>query len=110
MDDTQFINDLRTRFDAGERPAYVFFWDHQPEKCSVATACFSQWYDAPFMADGQHYATAEHFMMAEKAALFGDGEIRSQVLAAPDPGMAKRLGRKVRGFDEARWQIGRAHV
>lgn len=42
-------------------------------------------------------------MMAEKAALFGDETTREEILRAPNPGAAKALGRKVRGFDEAAW-------
>ncbi len=42
-------------------------------------------------------------MMAEKAALFDDQEIRAQVLQAPTPNAAKALGRKVRGFNDQRW-------
>jgi len=51
--------------------------------------------------DGQRYVTAEHFMLAEKAALFGDLAARVRVLEAPTPGAAKALGRGVSGFDEA---------
>lgn len=42
-------------------------------------------------------------MMAEKASLFGDHEMKEQVLQASSPGAAKALGRRVRGFDEAVW-------
>lgn len=42
-------------------------------------------------------------MMAEKAALFGDQEIRAQVLQATTPEAAKALGRKVRGFNNEEW-------
>jgi ribA/ribD-fused uncharacterized protein len=103
MRDTQLIEDLRNRFNSGERLKYVFFWGHQPGKSSVNSSCFSQWYAAPFTVEGLRYGTAEHFMMAEKAALFGDEATRAKVLQAPDPGAAKALGRKVRGFDEATW-------
>lgn len=103
MRDTQFIEDLRLRFNAGEKLKYVFFWGHQPSKNGITASCFSQWYDAPFVVDGQRYPTAEHFMMAEKAALFGDQATRALVLQAPNPGAAKALGRQVRGFDEATW-------
>ena len=41
--------------------------------------------------------------MAEKARLFSDESIRSQILQTENPGAAKRLGRKVSGFDEATW-------
>ena len=101
--DEQFLEDLRARFNAGEDLKYVFFWGHQPGKNGITASCFSQWYGAPFVVDGRRYATAEHFMMAEKAALFGDESTRELVLQAPNPGAAKALGRQVRGFDEAIW-------
>lgn len=110
MDDSQFLEDLRSRFNAGKKLKYLFFWGHQPAKSGVTAACFSQWYHAPFVVDGARYPTAEHFMMAQKAALFGDPEIRAQVLQAPSPSAAKALGRKVRGFDEATWVANRFSI
>lgn len=101
--DSQHIENLRSRFNAGETFKFVFFWGHQTNKKEVTATCFSQWYEAPFVIDGERYPTAEHFMMAEKAALFGDRETRAQVLRASSPGAAKALGRQVRGFDEAVW-------
>ncbi len=103
MDDSHFVEDLRSRFNAGEKLKFVFFWGHQSNRHGVTAACFSQWYGAPFTVDGQRYPTAEHFMMAEKAALFGDQGVKEQVLQARNPGAAKALGRQVRGFDEPTW-------
>lgn len=103
MQDADFVDDLRRRFNAGERLKYVFFWGHQPPRSGVTASCFSQWYHAPFVVNGQRYPTAEHFMMAEKAALFDDHSSRSQILEAPNPGAAKQLGRQVRGFNDATW-------
>ena len=37
-------------------------------------------------------------MMAEKARLFGDEQILSKILTANSPGLAKALGRQVKGF------------
>jgi len=102
-EDAQYLEDLRARFNSGERLKYVFFWGHQPGNGGVTASCFSQWYGSSFLVDGQRYPTAEHFMMAEKAALFGDETTREQVLEAPNPGAAKALGRQVRGFDEVFW-------
>ena len=101
--DAQFLDDLRSRFNGGERLKYVFFWGHHPGKNGVDASCFSQWYDASFVVDDQRYPTAEHFMMAEKAKLFGDQATRELVLQAPNPGAAKALGRQVRDFDESIW-------
>ncbi len=40
-------------------------------------------------------------MMAEKARLFNDTEIRDRILQAQHPGEAKKLGRMVKGFNQA---------
>lgn len=108
--DTHFVEELRSRFNAGEKLKYVFFWGHQKGKKGVSASCFSQWYDASFIVEGQRYPTAEHFMMAEKAALFGDQATRALVLKAPHPGAAKALGRQVRGFDESIWLENRFSI
>ncbi len=101
--DDQFVVLLRARFNAGEKLKYVFFWGHQRPKHGLSSSCFSQWYAAPFVVDGVRYATAEHFMMAEKAKLFGDDTTREQVINAHNPGAAKAFGRQVRSFDETEW-------
>jgi ribA/ribD-fused uncharacterized protein len=110
INDIQFLEDLRSRYNAGEKMKFVFFWGHQPGKAGVTASCFSQWYDAPFVVDGQSYLTAEHYMMAAKARLFGDTEICAQILAAPNPGAAKDLGRRVAGFDEKIWNANRYSI
>jgi ribA/ribD-fused uncharacterized protein len=110
MRDSEFLAELRSRFNAGEKFRYLFFWGHQPAKSGITAACFSQWYSAPFVVNGEHYPTAEHFMMAQKAALFGDHQIKTQVLQAGSPGAAKALGRKVRNFDEATWVANRFSI
>ncbi|QDQ89109.1 NADAR family protein [Alcaligenaceae bacterium SJ-26] len=110
MDDTQFLQALRKRFNAGEKLKYVFFWGHQQAKSGITASCFSQWYGAPFVVDGHRYASAEHFMMAEKARLFGDHENHARILTASNPGAAKALGRQVRGFDDATWLAQRFNI
>lgn len=70
----------------------------------------SQWYPANFVADGDHYATAEHWMMAGKARLFDDGDALVEILASTDPKHAKALGRAVRGFDADAWNAHRCAV
>ena len=103
MSDSEHLEQLRTRFNAGEPLKFTFFWGHRRSKTVVTASCFSQWFEAGFTVEGQHYPTAEHFMMAEKAALFDDHDIRAQVLQAPTPEAAKALGRHVRGFSEPVW-------
>ncbi|WP_049579699.1 NADAR family protein [Streptomyces sp. SBT349] len=96
---------LVERAAAGERLAFLCFWGHRPERDgSVGAGCLSQWWPAPFEVDGVRYATAEHWMMAGKARLFGDEEARERVISASHPRAAKEVGRAVRGFDEETWR------
>jgi len=95
---------LRAAIAAGRRPEFLFFWGHKARPENLGKHVLSQWWPATFTVEGQRYPTAEHYMMAEKARLFGDGDIEARILAATDPGAAKALGRKVRGFDPARWE------
>lgn len=89
----------------GERLKYLFFWGHTPGRDgSVGKGCLSQWWPAGFDLDGTHYATAEHWMMAGKARLFGDDRAAARVLEAATPGEAKSIGREVAGFDEDVWR------
>jgi ribA/ribD-fused uncharacterized protein len=100
--------DLLTLTTAGSRPKYLFFWGHRPQRDgSIGPGSLSQWWPSPFEIDGVRYATAEHWMMASKARLFGDEEIVPRILAARTPAEAKKLGRLVRGFTEERWAEAR---
>lgn len=95
---------LIARVSAGEVLNFLFFWGHTPKREGVLDAsCLSQWFPSPFVVDGALYATAEHWMMAEKARLFGDEEALARVLAAHGPAEAKALGREVRDYVDARW-------
>ncbi|MDA2809409.1 NADAR family protein [Nocardiopsis sp. RSe5-2] len=92
----------------GERLRFLFFWGHAPGRDgSVGKGCLSQWWPAGFDLDGEHYATAEHWMMAGKARLFGDERAAARVLEARTPGEAKSIGRGVAGFDEEVWRAHR---
>ena len=84
---------------------YLFFWGHQPSKDGAITkTCFSQWWLADFVAAGLTYRSAEHWMMAEKARLFGDEATLGRILAARSPAEAKKLGREIQGFDAELWE------
>ncbi|MCA9584725.1 MAG: NADAR family protein [Myxococcales bacterium] len=94
--------------DAGATPRFLFFWGHTPKDPAVVDAsCLSQWFPRSFDVDGVSYATAEHFMMAEKARLFGDEARLHDILAAATPAAAKAQGRAVTPYDESRWTAAR---
>ncbi|WP_189263996.1 NADAR family protein [Streptomyces fuscichromogenes] len=96
---------------AGARIRYLHFWGHRPRPDGqVSASCLSQWWPSRFVVDGVEYATAEHWMMAGKARLFGDAEAERAVLASAHPAEAKKAGRLVRGFDEAIWERERLRI
>ena len=84
------------------RPELLLFYGHRVTK-TVTETCLSQWYPCRFEADGVTYTSAEQYMMAEKARLFGDEETRAEILNTSDPRRCKALGRKVKNFDKAVW-------
>lgn len=104
------IEALRARVRQGESFKYFPFYGHTRSVGRVTASCLSQWYEAEFRVGEDRYATAEHYMMAEKARLFGDGRALGEILAAATPAEAKRLGRTVRGFDASRWAERRSAV
>ncbi|MGP4001350.1 NADAR family protein [Streptomyces sp. 8N706] len=100
--------ELRAAIAAGARPKWLMFWGHQPQgDGSIGPGALSQWWPSPFTVDGVKYASAEHWMMAGKARLFGDDASLPAILEARTPAEAKNLGRLVRAFDEVRWAAAR---
>ena len=84
---------------------YVFFWGHQPSKDGrITKSCMSQWWLSKFKEDGHLYHTAEHYMMAHKAKLFGDKEIMNEIISNSNPKEVKALGRKVSNFEQDKWE------
>lgn len=105
VDNPYTREDLIEALGRGREFQYLFFWGHRDSGTGeIGPSCCSQWFVAEFELDGNYYLTAEHFMMAEKARLFADEQIEKQILVANTPNEAKGLGRKVRGFDEAKWK------
>ncbi len=111
------INEIRSmpslirHLSQGQKAKYLYFWGHQPMKDGrIGKTCFSQWFSSPFIVDDDYYPTAEHFMMAEKAKLFGDLLGREAVLQCSDPGKAKKLGRTIKHFDQKLWESHRFDI
>jgi ribA/ribD-fused uncharacterized protein len=110
MTDATDPADVRSRAEltaltaSGAQPKYLMFWGHRPQRDgSVGAGCLSQWWPSRFAVDGVEYASAEHWMMAGKARIFGDEEALGRIHAARTPAEAKKLGRLVRGFDQEVW-------
>ncbi|MFE5855057.1 NADAR family protein [Streptomyces sp. NPDC056500] len=105
------MNELMQQVSSGERIKYLHFWGHRARPDGkIGAGCLSQWWPSPFTVDKVHYATAEHWMMAEKARLFDDPEAERRALEANSPAEAKKAGRLVRGFDESVWKRERFDI
>jgi len=90
---------------------FLHFWGHQPARNShVTQSCLSQWWPSAMTIGDVVYRTAEHWMMAEKARLFGNDVLRERIIACSSPGEAKALGRMVENFDEQTWVMRRQSI
>lgn len=108
---TRSVHELAGLVRDSGQPEYLMFWGHRPQAGGgVGRGCLSQWWPVTFTVDGLSYRSAEHFMMAGKALLFGDAGTAARIRQAPHPGAAKALGREVAGFDEERWAAHRFDV
>ena len=95
---------LQQEFAAGRKRELCLFWGHQlSEDGQLTKSCLSQWWMEDFYTTAESYLCMEQYMMAAKAELFGDKEIRDQILKCSDQKQIKALGRKVRGFEQKVW-------
>lgn len=108
---TYDIDWLKNKHKNGENLKYIYFWGHTPKHTQkLDVSCFSQWWPANFTVDGILYPTAEHYMMAQKAKLFDDDKIFTEILKSKHPKQAKDLGRRIQNFDYGRWQKHRFDI
>lgn len=95
----------------GKPVKYLFFWGHQPSKDgSITKSCFSQWWEVAFEDQGVVYKSAEHYMMAEKARVFGEEAMREKIIQSNSPAAAKKLGRQVQNFNQKIWEENRFEI
>jgi len=73
---------------------YYFFWKDK----------LGQWTRRPFTDNyGITYNCAEQYMMAQKALFFNDVETFFEIMMELDPAKQQKLGRKVKNFDNEKW-------
>ncbi|WP_321810315.1 MULTISPECIES: NADAR family protein [unclassified Burkholderia] len=75
-----------------------------------AADVFSNWHLCSFTFHEVTFNCVEQFMMYAKDMLFDDHVTAEAILASTSPRDQKRLGRSVRGFDEARWLAVREKI
>lgn len=92
------MNDMIDLKDIKITEKHVFFWG----------SWLSNWYPAPFtltdsLDNELTFRTSEQYFMWRKAMEFKDEETAKKILEAETPKEAKKLGRKVKGFDDSVW-------
>lgn len=73
---------------------------HNPQE---ENGYLSNWFESPFKIDNIEFSSMEQYMMYEKAVLFNDMEIASQILELSDVATVKSLGRAVRNYNDVLW-------
>ena len=63
----------------------------------------SNWYPCKITYEGHQFKSSEQLFMWMKAKHFKDDEIANEIIKCSSPKEAKKLGRKVRGFDQDSW-------
>lgn len=71
---------------------------------------FSNFHPSTFVVDGRAFETAEQYIMWRKATEFGDHASAEAILQAKTPAECKKLGRRVKGFDDPHWAQLREQV
>jgi ribA/ribD-fused uncharacterized protein len=64
---------------------------------------FSNFYECKFVEGDNVWSSSEQCFMAKKAIFFGDRETFLEIIQSKTPKEAKKLGRKVKNFDEKAW-------
>jgi len=87
----------------------LFFYGHAAGK---PYNFLSNFYVVPggFYFRDLHFPTSEHAMMFSKAALMGDSISANLIKTAKTPLEAKKLGRKVKPFDQNKWERDREEL
>lgn len=63
----------------------------------------SNFHRCRFEVDGVQFTSTEQFFHYQKAHVFNDKSSMSRILATNDPKEQKRLGRKVKNYEESVW-------
>lgn len=81
---------------------FLFFWQGDD--------IYSNFYEKSFIHKNKIFKFSEQAFMWEKAMFFGDKNIAHQITLTTHPMEAKKLGRKVKNFNEQKWDEARYEV
>ena len=78
---------------------YILFW----------SGILSNWANTPYKAGGKEWCCSEQQYMWFKAIYFHDHDTAAKILASTNPKEIKRLGRRVRNYNDEEWDSVRCH-
>ena len=73
---------------------------HNPDE---SYGFLSNWYLSDFTVDGIKFSSMEQYMMYQKAVVFKDKDIASQILKTNDVARIKDFGRQVSNYNDSVW-------
>ena len=89
----------------------IYFYGHTPNKNQYKSYTFSNFYEAKCMDDNkQAFEFNEKYIMYHKALIMNDKETAQQILTATTPAKCKALGRKVKNYDDKKWDEARLQI
>lgn len=94
------VNNLLSMEDI-ELAAYVFF--AEAEQGEINASCMNMKYIAPFDVGEDHYVSAEHYYLAEKAKIAGDFKSRELIKKATEPAEFRMLEREIENLNPVTW-------
>lgn len=86
---------------------YIFFCSHK----NGSHPQFSNWFPCKYISsDGIEYPCSEIEFMHKKALYFNDQETAAEIIESGNPEIAKKLGRRIAGFNENKWALVREDI
>ncbi|MBN2695212.1 NADAR family protein [bacterium] len=81
---------------------FLFFWGDDD--------IYSNFYPSKFIIDDNEFIFTEQYFMYQKAIVFDDIDIAEMILTSQHPLECKKLGRKVKNYDDSIWSAKRESV
>ena len=102
---------LKQRYDSGAQPEFFFFAASPAGTREMSLrSVLTQWYPSAFSVQGDQYASAAHWMMVQKAKLFGDHAAATELLEMQSDDHIRQRGRQIDGFEQKHWDQHRYSI
>ena len=85
----------------------IYFYGH---KANSKYSYLSNFYPSEFMENKILYHCSEQYFMAQKADLMNDLDIYDKILQAETPFQCKKLGRKVKNWNQQLWNENKCEI